>query len=365
MIKKALCVFFSSVMVVTCINFSAITVSADAPSGFDQVKNVPHGTITTQTYNSTTTKTNRKVNVYTPPGYSTSKKYNVLYLLHGIGGDHDEWKNGGNPQNILDNLYAENKLADMIVVMPNGRAMADDRPVGDIYASDKVAAFDNFQYDLKDNLIPYIESHYPVLTNRENRAIGGLSMGGGQSLNFGFKYMDLFAYIGAFSPAPNTNSPTVLVPDAEKVKKNMRVIYISCGLQDSLINNAKGVHDHLDKNSVTHTYFTRAGGHDFVMWKESLYQYSQLIFKGLASPTPTNTPTNIPTNTPVPTPTKKISYDLTDDGYINMADVIVLATKFNSVKGDLAYTEMCDFDKNGAINMADVIILARLFNSAV
>jgi len=363
MIKKGLCILLSSV--VTYLSFSAITVSAVTPSGFDQVKNVPHGSITTQTYHSTTTNTDRKVNVYTPPGYSTDKKYNVLYLLHGIGGDHNEWKNGGNPQNILDNLYSENKLADMIVVMPNGRAMADDRAVGDIYASDKVAAFDKFQYDLKDNLIPYIESHYSVLTNRENRAIAGLSMGGGQSLNFGFKYMDLFAYIGAFSPAPNTNQPSVLVPDAEKVKKDMRVIYISCGLQDGLINNAKGVHDYLDKNSVIHTYFTRDGGHDFKMWSESLYHYSQLIFKGLASPTPTVKPTNTPTNTNLPTPTQKPSYDLTDDGFITMADVMVLATKFNSVKGDSVYVERVDLNKDGSINMADVMILARLFNSAV
>lgn len=288
MIKKCIMsVALSFTMLFTM--FSAAIVMQAAPSGFDQYKsNIAHGKVETVTYYSTTTKTNRKASIYCPPGYSTSKKYNVLYLLHGIGGDHTEWLSG-NPQNILDNLYAQNKLEQMIVVMPNGRAMADDRPTGDIYAADKVAAFDNFQYDLTKDLIPYIESKYPVLTDRQNRAIAGLSMGGGQSLNFGFKYMNLFAYIGGFSSAPNTNSPSVLVPDPAKVIQEMKVIFISCGLQDGLISNSKGVHDYLTQKNVPHTYYTANGGHDMTFWKASLYEYSQLIFKGLSTP-PTEKP---------------------------------------------------------------------------
>lgn len=130
--------------------------------------------------------------VYTPPGYTPSKTYNVLYLLHGIGGDQNEWLNGMNPRNILDNLYSQNKLEPMIVVFPNGRAMADDRPIGDIYAPDKVAAFERFEFDLINDLIPYVDSHFPVYKNKQNRALAGLSMGGGQTLNFGLKHLDKF-----------------------------------------------------------------------------------------------------------------------------------------------------------------------------
>lgn len=260
------------------IGTTSITLAAP-PAGYDQYRNnIPHGTVTTITYHSNTTGVNRKAMVYTPPGYSTSKKYNVLYLLHGIGGDHTEWYNNGSPNIILDNLYSENKLAPMIVVFPNGRAMADDRPVGDIYSSDKVAAFENFQYDLLNDLIPYIQSHYSVSTARENRAIAGLSMGGGQSLNFGLKYMNNFAYVGGFSPAPNTYSPSTLAPNPLQITKNMKALWVSCGDQDGLLYVAQGVHDYLTKNNVPHKWYHASGNHDWRFWKDSLYQFLPLIF---------------------------------------------------------------------------------------
>ena len=137
----------------------------------------------------------------------------MLYLLHGIGGDEKEWLNGGSPQIILDNLYAKGKIVPMIVVIPNGRAMKDDRAIGNIFDSAKVQAFADFEKDLLNDLIPYIQKNYPVYTDREHRAIAGLSMGGGQSLNFGLGNLDRFAWIGAFSPAPNTKMPEELVPD--------------------------------------------------------------------------------------------------------------------------------------------------------
>src|SRR6266498_3598476 len=111
-------------------------------AGFDIVRSlVPHGKVDTLVYNSKTVGSQRKLTVYTPPSYSKDKKYPVLYLLHGIGGDEKEWLNGGTPQIILDNLYADNKLEPMIVVMPNGRAMKVDRASGNIYGKDKVEAF--------------------------------------------------------------------------------------------------------------------------------------------------------------------------------------------------------------------------------
>ena len=170
-----------------------------APDGFDVVQpGIAHGKIDSLTYTSATVGTSRKVLVYTPPGYSKKKKYPVLYLLHGIGGDEKEWLRGGSPQIILDNLYAGNKLAPMIVVLPNGRAMKDDRAIGNVFDSAKVKAFSTFEKDLLHDLIPFIEKKYPVLKDREHRAIAGLSMGGGQSLNFGLGNLDTFAWVGGF-----------------------------------------------------------------------------------------------------------------------------------------------------------------------
>src|SRR5690606_258149 len=149
----------------------------------------------------------------------------VLYLLHGIGGDEKEWLNGANPQVILDNLYANKKIEPMIVVMPNGRAMKDDRAVGNIFDSTKIQAFATFEKDLLNDLIPHIEKNYPVRKDRENRAIAGLSMGGGQSLNFGLGNLDKFAWVGGFSSAPNTKLPNELVPDPKKAREQLKLLF--------------------------------------------------------------------------------------------------------------------------------------------
>ena len=217
--------------------------------------------------------------IYTPPGYSKKNKYPVLYLLHGIGGDEKEWLNGGKPQVILDNLYAQGKIEPMIVVMPNGRAMKYDSAGGNIMAPDKVQAFATFEKDLLNDLIPFIEKKYPVFKDREHRAIAGLSMGGGQSLNFGLGNLDKFAWIGGFSSAPNTKAPQELVPDPEAAREKIKLLFISCGASDGLISFSKRTHDYLQQKNVPHIYFIEPGGHDFKVWKDGLYMFSQLIFK--------------------------------------------------------------------------------------
>ena len=251
-----------------------------APAGFDTVRSaVSHGKIETISYASKTVGTSRNAVVYTPPGYSKKKKYPVLYLLHGIGGDENEWLNGGHPEVILDNLYADNKVEPMIVVMPNGRAMKNDRAVGNIFDSAKVQAFANFEKDLLRDLVPFIEKKYPVLTGREHRAIAGLSMGGGQSLNFGFGNLDQFAWIGAFSCAPNTRSPEELVPDPEVAKASLKLLWISCGDNDGLLKFSQRTHQYLYEKDVPHIYYVEPGVHDFKVWKNGLYMFSQLLFK--------------------------------------------------------------------------------------
>src|SRR4030095_8100313 len=251
-----------------------------APIGFDSVRTgIPNGKIDTIIYESKTVGTKRRSLIYSPPGFSKKNKYPVLYLLHGIGGDEKEWLKSGNPQVILDNLLADGKIEPMIVVMPNGRAMKDDRAGGNIFDSAKVQAFTTFEKDLLNDLIPYIEKKYPVLTDRENRAIAGLSMGGGQSLNFGLGNLDKVAWVGGFSSAPNTKKPEELVPDPQAAKDKLKLLWISCGASDGLISFSKRTHDYLYLKGIPHIYYIEPGVHDFKVWKNGLYMFSKLIFK--------------------------------------------------------------------------------------
>lgn len=259
---------------------SAQSNEKSAPEGFDNIrKGIVYGKLDTISYPSKTVGVVRRALIYSPPGYSKSKKYPVLYLLHGIGGDEKEWLKGGSPQVILDNLYADKKLEPMIVVMPNGRAMKDDRAVGNMFDSLKIKAFSDFEQDLITDLIPFIERKYPVIKDREHRAIAGLSMGGGQALNFGLGNLDKFSWVGGFSSAPNTKRPEVLVPDPQVAKAKLKLLWISCGDADGLIGFSKRTHDYLYSKQVPHVYYVEPGGHDFKVWKNDLYMFSQLLFR--------------------------------------------------------------------------------------
>lgn len=264
----------------TTIGFGRQQVEKEAPEGFDQVQSdISHGKLDTVKYTSNTVGTERKAVIYTPPNFDKGKKYPVLYLLHGIGGDETEWLRGGQPQVIMDNLYAAGKAEPMIIVMPNGRAMKDDHATGNIMAKDKVEAFATFEKDLLHDLIPFVESHYPVLADREHRAISGLSMGGGQTLNFGLGNLDYFAWVGSYSAAPNTKSPEMLVPDPAYAREKLKLLWISCGDQDGLLSFSQRTHDYLVEKDVPHIFYIEEGGHDFKVWKNGLYMFSQLLFK--------------------------------------------------------------------------------------
>ena len=247
------------------------------PEGFDVVRaDIPHGKVEMMTYDSKTVGNPRKALVYTPPGYTSDAKYPVLYLLHGIGGDEEEWHQHGSPQVILDNLIADKKAVPMIVVFPNGRARPNDRAAGNIYAA--APAFANFEQDLLVDLIPAVQQKYSVNTNREARALAGLSMGGGQSLNFGLAHLDTFAWIGGFSPAPNTKPPEELVPDPAKAAAMLKLLWISCGDKDGLINFSQRTHAYLKEKNVPHIWQLDYGMHEFKVWKRDLYQFAQLVF---------------------------------------------------------------------------------------
>jgi enterochelin esterase-like enzyme len=248
-----------------------------APVGFDAVQErIPHGRIETLEYDSKSVGVKRKVLVYTPPGYSKTKRYPVLYLLHGIGGTEREWADNGAPQAILDNLYAKRKLTPMIVVMPNGRAQVNDRAEGNVFAS--APAFGEFDKDLLGSLIPYIESTFPTLPDRNHRALAGLSMGGGQSLNFGLANTETFAYVGGFSSAPNTFPPEKLVPNPDRAK-SLKLLWVSCGDQDGLIGISQSLHKYLSAKGVPHIWHVDSGTHSWPVWKNDLYLFSQRIFR--------------------------------------------------------------------------------------
>lgn len=248
------------------------------PEGFDQPREgIAHGKLEMVEYDSKSVGAKRKALVYTPPGYSADRKYPVLYLLHGIGGDEEEWRRGGQPNVILDNLIADKKTQPMIVVMPNGRAQTDDRAGSNPMAT--APAFGVFDKDLLGSLIPFVEAKYSVKSDRESRALAGLSMGGGQSLNFGLANLDTFAWVGGFSSAPNTKAPAELVPDPENARAKLDLLYISCGNKDGLIRISQGVHAYLKEKNVPHIWHVDEHAHDFQHWKKALFQFSQLIFK--------------------------------------------------------------------------------------
>lgn len=254
----------------------------DAPAGFDKSPtNGLAGRTEVFEYDSTVTGARRKAVVYLPPHYSADRKYPVLYLLHGIGGNEWEWSGYVHADAVVDNLIAADKAAPMIIVMPNGRALADDRvPAQDkIYSPENAGGFAKFERDLLDCLIPATQAKYSASTNREERALAGLSMGGGQSLNFGLKHLDTFAWVGGFSSAPNTKPPAELVPDPAAARKQLKLLYLSCGNKDGLISVSQGVHVYLKQQNVPHVWNVDDHTHDRETWASNLYYFAQRIFR--------------------------------------------------------------------------------------
>ena len=248
-----------------------------APAGFDQPReDGSHGKVGEVSYDSKSVGVKRKMVVYTPPNYDPAKRYPVLYLLHGIGGTEWEWLGAGVANVILDNLIADGKVAPMIAVMPNSRARANDRAEGNVFES--APAFGTFDKDLLGSVIPFVDSHYSTLADREHRGLAGLSMGGGQSLNFGLANVDTFAFVGGFSSAPNTFPPAQLVPNPDKVKA-LKLLWVSCGDKDGLMGISQGVHQYLKEKSIPHIWHVDSGGHDFPVWKNDLYWFAQKIFR--------------------------------------------------------------------------------------
>lgn len=257
------------------------------PNGYSAASpNIPTGTLSPVLSYPTISNGNLPVRVYTPPGYSATRaeKYPVLYLLHGQGGSEYAWTsttpagsnryNEGNADKVMDYLYAQAslKVTPMIVVMPNGRSV----PTGN---NDMFAPYENI---LVKDLIPYIEKTFHASSEPSMRGLAGLSMGGGQTLNFGYKYPAIFNWIGSFSPAPNTIDAGTTIKDLPAVKANVRLNFIAAGTaeENPFLATARRYHNYLNTNGVKNLYLQveEGQGHANENWNRQLHNFAQRIF---------------------------------------------------------------------------------------
>jgi enterochelin esterase family protein len=255
---------------------SLLEVKPDSPAIWEP-RDVPHGAVEinwekSQAINGET----RQMWIYTPPGYAQStRRYPVLYLLHGSNDTAAGWVTAGNANFVLDNLLADKKMAPMIVVMPFGHAT----PFG---ASTGVANDTLFEeYMLKD-VIPTVEARYRVAPGRENRAIAGLSMGGGQSLKIGLGHLDLFSSVASFSGAVPADFETRfadLLKDAKATNAKIKTLWIGCGRQDSLFGRSQSLSDLLTKNQLKHVFHPTDGVHNYTVWRKYLADFAPLLFQ--------------------------------------------------------------------------------------
>jgi enterochelin esterase family protein len=240
---------------------------------FYSLRSVPRGTLHIHTYDSKSLGVTRRMYVYTPPGYeqSTRTKYPVLYLLHGSGGVESQWTEVGRANVILDNLIADHRAKPMVVVMPYGHV---PQAAGGGRGRIASAGFDN---DLLSDIIPFVQGNYRVLTDREHRAIAGLSMGGGQSLAIGLSHLDLFSYVASFSGAIR-NGGDIDKLDPADLNHKLKGFWIGCGKADSLFAANQNMDAALKTRQIRHTFRISEGGHTWTNWRLYLYEFAPLLF---------------------------------------------------------------------------------------
>ena len=264
-----------------------------------RVNEVPHGNLSKVWYNSPTLKMQRRMTVYTPAGYDKGKNYPVMYLLHGAGGDENAWSELGRAAQIMDNLIATGKAKPMIVVMPNGntdcqaapgewsRGMYQPSFMGSVNQR-PIATMDESFMDI----VKYIESHYKVAKGKKNRAICGLSMGGGHSFATSKRYPDAFNYVGLFSAGLNiggerNKSFYELLQHNKEVQQQLSRLFsakpalywIAIGKTDFLYQQNADLRRYLDEKGYKYEYVETEGGHIWRNWRIYLTMFAQKIFK--------------------------------------------------------------------------------------
>ena len=256
------------------------------------VADVPHGTVAKRWYNSPGNGIERRVTIYTPPGYETGKtKYPVLYLLHGMGGDEEAWAALGRTPQILDNLIAAGKAKPMIVVMPNGNVAQQAAPGEDIKGFYKPTmqlphTMDGKMEETFPDIIKFVESNYRVNAKPSQRAIAGLSMGGFHSLHTSRFYPKTFDYVGLFSPAimpfGKTESPVYANVDAtlqNQFKNGVKLYWIGIGKTDFLYQAVSDYRKKLDGINAKYTYVESEGGHTWSNWRDYLVLFAPQLFQ--------------------------------------------------------------------------------------
>jgi enterochelin esterase family protein len=269
---------------------SIVQVPGDGPQFYD-VKNVPHGEVRIRPYVSKALGVNRTVWVYTPPGYDRGSNFPVLYLLHGAGDIESGWTMIGRANNIVDNLIAEGKAKPMVIVMPLGHTIQSfwTGPAKAAAAAPAVpgaapsGALSAFARDLLEDVMPMIEQSYKVSKKADDRAIGGLSMGGGQTMNIAFNRPELFRYVVAMSPAAggiNEQNYPALFKDPSAVNKQFKMFWMAVGKDDTLTGPGDRELDGvLTKAGVKHSFKLTDGRHEWTVWRNNLNEVAPLLFR--------------------------------------------------------------------------------------
>ena len=258
---------------------SLLEVKDETPAIWE-ARDVPHGAVEINWEKAATLGgETRAIWIYTPPGYQqSSRRYPVLYLLHGSNDTAAGWTMAGAANFVLDNLLAAGKTQPMIVVMPFGHATPFGVPAQPGGPTND-ALFE--EYLMKD-VIPTVEARYRVTPGRENRAIAGLSMGGGQSLRIGLGHLDLFSAVGSFSGAVPGDFETrfaALLKDAKGTNQRLKLLWIGCGRQDSLFGRSQGLADSLEKNGIRHVFSPTEGVHNYTVWRKYLADFAVGLWK--------------------------------------------------------------------------------------
>ncbi|MCC7043695.1 MAG: esterase [Acidobacteria bacterium] len=282
---------------------SIVQVPGNGPQFYD-VKPVPHGAVRIQPYVSKTLGVSRTVWIYTPPGYDTGKDYPVLYLLHGGGDIESGWTMIGRANNILDNLIAEGRARPMVVVMPLGHtiqsywtgpavtvpdpAMASaggslDAIIRAMMAGDGKGGLSPFGRDLVDDVMPMVESTLKVSRRPDNRAIAGLSMGGGQTINLAFNRPDIFRYVVLMSPAAGAGADDIypgIFNEPGRVNAQFKLLWLGVGKDDMLTGPGDlAFAATLKARGINHTFEITEGRHEWTVWRRYLRDVAPLLFK--------------------------------------------------------------------------------------
>jgi enterochelin esterase family protein len=267
---------------------------------FMEASRIPHGAVEVVYYYSTALGRHRRMHIYLPPGYETgSEKYPVFYLLHGAGDCDDAWTSVGRAGFILDNLIETKKAKPMIVVMPAGHTSTTFNPGG---GRGMGPALDEFARDFTQDVMPYVERNYRVLTDRQHRAVAGLSMGGAQALNISMADLEKFAYVGVFSSgvfgsaprpaaAPGAAAPSAPMPSQEweqqhlaalddaSLKKGLKLLWFATGSEDFLINTTKATLEMFKKHGFSPVFKESPGGHTWINWRNYLDEFAPQLFQ--------------------------------------------------------------------------------------